>query len=99
MPLRSVCHGWWVGAADLAPSTKTRLTFKEAGDFQKDAYGGRNLHFGIREHAMGAAMNGMALMGLRSYGSGFLIFSDYSRPTLRLAVAHGAAGGLHLHAR
>src|SRR5919197_2537684 len=73
------------GAADLAPSTKTRLTFKEAGDFQKDAYGGRNLHFGIREHAMGAAMNGMALMGLRSYGSGFLIFSDYSRPTLRLA--------------
>src|SRR5215831_5686198 len=73
------------GAADLAPSTKTRLTFQGAGDFQKDSYGGRNLHFGIREHAMGAAMNGMALMGLRSYGSGFLIFSDYSRPTLRLA--------------
>jgi len=77
---------WLVGgAADLAPSTKTRLTFQDAGDFQKDSYGGRNLHFGIREHAMGAAMNGMALMGLRSYGSGFLIFSDYSRPTLRLA--------------
>lgn len=77
----------WVvgGAADLAPSTKTRLTFKEAGDFQKDSYSGRNLHFGVREHAMGAAMNGMALMGLRSFGSGFLIFSDYSRPTLRTA--------------
>jgi transketolase len=78
---------WLVGgAADLAPSTKTRLTFQGAGDFQKESYGGRNLHFGIREHAMGAAMNGMALMGLRSYGSGFLIFSDYSRPTLRLAA-------------
>jgi transketolase len=77
---------WLVGgAADLAPSTKTRLTFDGAGDFQKETYGGRNLHFGVREHAMGAAMNGMALMGLRSYGSGFLIFSDYSRPTLRLA--------------
>jgi transketolase len=77
---------WLVGgAADLAPSTKTRLTFDGAGDFQKDSYHGRNLHFGVREHAMGAAMNGMALMGLRSYGSGFLIFSDYSRPTLRLA--------------
>src|SRR5881409_2677837 len=73
------------GAADLAPSTKTRLTFDGAGDFQKDSYHGRNLHLGVREHAMGAAMNGMALMGLRSYGSGFLIFSDYSRPTLRLA--------------
>lgn len=73
------------GAADLAPSTKTRLTFADAGDFQKGSYAGRNMHFGIREHAMGAAMNGMALMGLRAYGSGFLIFSDYSRPTLRLA--------------
>jgi transketolase len=71
------------GSADLAPSTKTRLTFAGAGDFQRGSYGGRNLHFGVREHAMGAAMNGMALMGLRAYGSGFLIFSDYSRPTLR----------------
>lgn len=77
---------WLVGgAADLAPSTKTRLTFDGAGDFQKHAYAGRNVHFGVREHAMGAAMNGMALGGLRAYGSGFLIFSDYSRPTLRLA--------------
>jgi transketolase len=77
---------WLVGgAADLAPSTKTRLTFEGAGDFLKGSYHGRNLHFGIREHAMGSVMNGMALAGLRAYGSGFLIFSDYSRPTLRLA--------------
>jgi len=77
----------WVvgGAADLAPSTKTRLTFEGAGDFQRRSPGGRNLHFGVREHAMGAIMNGMALSGLRSFGSGFLIFSDYCRPTLRLA--------------
>ncbi|MEE9150135.1 MAG: transketolase [Candidatus Tectomicrobia bacterium] len=77
---------WLVGgAADLAPSTKTRLTFDGAGDFQKGSPAGRNLHFGIREHAMGSIMNGMALSGLRAFGSGFLIFSDYSRPTLRLA--------------
>ncbi len=77
---------WLVGgAADLAPSTKTRLTFDGAGDFQKGSPNGRNLHFGIREHAMGSIMNGMALSGLRAFGSGFLIFSDYSRPTLRLA--------------
>ncbi len=77
---------WLVGgAADLAPSTKTRLTFDGAGDFQKGSPDGRNLHFGIREHAMGSVMNGMALSGLRAFGSGFLIFSDYSRPTLRLA--------------
>lgn len=78
---------WLVGgAADLAPSTKTRLTFDGAGDFLKGSYHGRNLHFGVREHAMGAIMNGMAISGLRTYGSGFLIFSDYSRPTLRLAA-------------
>ncbi|MEE9150095.1 MAG: transketolase C-terminal domain-containing protein, partial [Candidatus Tectomicrobia bacterium] len=77
---------WLVGgSADLAPSTKTRLTFEGAGDFQRGSYGGRNLHFGIREHAMGSVMNGMTLSGLRAYGSGFLIFSDYCRPTLRLA--------------
>src|SRR5262249_9604958 len=77
---------WLIGgAADLAPSTKTRLTFEGAGDFEKGTHTGRNLHFGVREHAMGAALNGMALAGLRPYGAGFLIFSDYSRPTLRLA--------------
>ena len=73
------------GSADLAPSTKTRLTFKEAGDFTAQDRGGRNFHFGIREHAMGAILNGMALSKLRVYGSGFLIFSDYMRATIRLS--------------
>jgi transketolase len=73
------------GSADLAPSTKTRLTSKEAGDFEADT-AGRNLHFGIREHAMGAILNGMALIKVRPYGSGFLIFSDYGRPAIRLAA-------------
>jgi len=73
------------GAADLAPSTKTRLTFEGAGDFQAASYGGRNLHFGIREHAMGAIMNGLSLSKVRPYGSGFLIFSDYGRAPIRLA--------------
>ena len=74
------------GAADLAPSTKTRLTFDGAGDFQADNYAGRNLHFGIREHAMGAILNGMALVKVRPFGSGFLIFSDYGRMPIRLAA-------------
>ncbi len=78
---------WLVGgAADLAPSTKTRLVFDGAGDFEADCASGRNLHFGIREHAMGAAMNGMALSKVRPFGSGFLIFSDYGRPAIRLAA-------------
>jgi transketolase len=78
---------WLIGgAADLAPSTKTRLTFDGAGDFLAGSYGGRNLHFGIREHAMGAILNGMALSKLRVFGSGFLIFSDYLRPAIRLAA-------------
>ncbi len=74
------------GAADLAPSTKTRLTFKDAGDFEAHSYGGRNMHFGIREHAMGAILNGMALCKVRAYGSGFLIFSDYGKMPIRLAA-------------
>jgi len=78
---------WLVGgSADLAPSTKTRLTFDGAGDFLAETPGGRNLHFGIRENAMGSIMNGMALTKLRVYGSGFLIFSDYGRPAIRLAA-------------
>ena len=78
---------WLIGgAADLAPSTKTRLTFDGAGDFEADNYGGRNFHFGIREHAMGAILNGMALVKVRPFGSGFLIFSDYGRPPIRLAA-------------
>jgi len=74
------------GSADLAPSTKTRLTFEGAGDFTAANYGGRNLHFGIREHAMGSILNGMSLSKLRPFGSGFLIFSDYVRPSIRLAA-------------
>jgi len=74
------------GAADLAPSTKTRLTFDGAGDFEAGSYGGRNFHFGIREHAMAAACNGLALSKLRPFGSGFLIFSDYARGSIRLSA-------------
>lgn len=74
------------GAADLAPSTKTRLTFDGAGDFEADTYGGRNMHFGIREHAMASILNGMALVKVRPYGSGFLIFSDYARGAIRLSA-------------
>jgi transketolase len=78
---------WLIGgSADLAPSTKTRLTFEGAGDFTPENRAGRNLHFGIREHAMGAVLNGLALSKIRPYGSGFLIFSDYSKPTIRLAA-------------
>ncbi len=71
------------GAADLAPSTKTYIG--NATSFQKGNYTGRNFHFGIREHAMGSILNGMSLSKLRPYGAGFLIFSDYLRPTIRLA--------------
>jgi transketolase len=73
------------GAADLAPSTKTLLD--DSGAFERDNFRGRNMHFGIREHAMGAAMNGMALHGgIIPYGGTFLIFSDYMRPPMRLAA-------------
>ncbi len=74
------------GAADLAPSTKTRLTFAEAGDLTPHSYGGRNFHFGIREHVMGSILNGLSLSKVRPYGSGFLIFSDYGRAPIRLAA-------------
>ncbi|HEY4406995.1 MAG TPA: transketolase [Xanthobacteraceae bacterium] len=80
-------HPWLIGgAADLAPSTKTRLTFEGAGDLEADKPGGRNLHFGVREHAMGSILNGIALSKIRPYGSGFLIFSDYMKPPIRLAA-------------
>jgi transketolase len=74
------------GSADLAPSTKTRLTFEGAGDLTGESSGGRNLHFGVREHAMGSVLNGLSLAKVRPYGSSFLIFSDYSRPALRLSA-------------
>jgi transketolase len=81
-------HVPWLlgGAADLAPSTKSNLTFDGAGSFEAENYGGRNMHFGIREHAMGSICNGLALSALRPYGSGFLIFSDYMKPPIRLSA-------------
>lgn len=78
---------WLIGgSADLAPSTKTRLTFEGAGDFEAGNYAGCNLHFGIREFAMGASLNGLALSKVRAYGSTFLIFSDYARTAIRLSA-------------
>ena len=80
-------HQWLIGgAADLSPSTKTRLLFEGAGDLEADTPGGRNMHFGIREHAMGAVLNGIALSKVRAFGSGFLIFSDYMKPPIRLSA-------------
>jgi transketolase len=80
-------YPWLVGgAADLAPSTKTRLNFAGAGDLEHDNPGGRNLHFGIREHAMGAILSGLAVSNIRPYGSSFLIFSDYMKPSIRLCA-------------
>ncbi len=79
---------WLIGgSADLAPSTGTRLA--DGGDFLPKSYAGRNLHFGIREHEMGACLNGMALSKLRVYGSQFLIFSDYERAPIRLSALMG----------
>jgi transketolase len=74
------------GAADLAPSTKTLQTFQGAGAFEPGNYGGRNMHFGVREHAMGAVANGMALSYLRPYTGTFLVFADYMHPPIRLAA-------------
>jgi transketolase len=78
---------WLIGgSADLAHSNKTNLTFDGAGDFFAGEYGGRNLHFGVREHAMGAAVNGMSVSRLRAYSATFFNFSDYMRPSMRLAA-------------
>jgi len=78
---------WFIGgSADLGSSNKTTLKYPGAGDFQPGSPGGKNLHFGIREHAMAAAVNGMALSKLRPFGATFFIFSDYARPAIRLAA-------------
>jgi transketolase len=74
------------GSADLATSDRTRLKFEGAGDFQPGSYGGRNLHFGVREHAMGATVNGMTVSKMRCYGGTFFNFSDYMKPAIRLAA-------------
>jgi transketolase len=80
-------HPWLMGgSADLYPSTKTRLTFDGAGDFEANHYNARNFHFGIREHAMGAIVNGMVLSNIRAYGSTFLIFSDYMKMPIRISA-------------
>ena len=80
-------HPWLIGgSADLAPSTKTHLAFEGAGDLEAATPGGRNMHFGIREHAMGAILNGLALSKIRAFGSSFLIFSDYMKPPIRLSA-------------
>jgi transketolase len=78
---------WFLGgSADLAPSNKTALKFAGAGDFEPGSPGGRNLHFGIREHAMAAIVNGLSLSKLRAFGSTFFIFSDYAKPAIRLSA-------------
>jgi transketolase len=78
---------WLVGgSADLAGSDRTRLKFNGAGDFQAGSYGGRNLHFGVREHGMAAALNGMAVSKIRPFGGTFFNFSDYMKPSIRLAA-------------
>jgi transketolase len=78
---------WFLGgSADLGPSNKTTLKFAGAGDFEAATPGGRNLHFGVREHAMAAIVNGLALSKLRPFGATFFVFSDYARPSIRLAA-------------
>jgi transketolase len=78
---------WLIGgSADLATSNKTNLKFEGAGDFQAGSYGGRNLHFGVREHVMGASVNGLTVSGIRAFGATFFNFSDYMRASIRLAA-------------
>src|SRR5262249_45336620 len=78
---------WFLGGpADLGPSNKTTLTYEGAGSFQAGQYDGKNLHFGIREHAMAATVNGLSLSKLRPFGATFFIFSDYARPAIRLSA-------------
>src|SRR5581483_4688228 len=78
---------WLIGgSADLDTSTKTHLKFEGAGEFQAGSYAGRNIHFGVREHAMGAILNGLALSNVRPFGATFFNFSDYMKPPIRLAA-------------
>ncbi len=82
---------WLIGgSADLATSNKTTLKFEGAGDFQPGEYAGRNLHFGVREHVMGASVNGLTLSGIRAFGATFFNFSDYMRASIRLAALEEA---------
>ena len=91
---------WFLGgSADLGPSNKTTLTYEGAGSFQAGSPGGKNLHFGIREHAMAAIVNGLSLSKLRAFGATFFIFSDYARPGHPAVGTDGAADHLRVHAR
>ena len=91
---------WMIGgSADLAHSNKTNLTFEGAGDFFPGQYHGRNLHFGVREHAMGAIVNGLSVSQLRAFSATFFNFSDYMRAEHAACGAHGSAFHLHFHAR
>ncbi len=78
---------WFLGgSADLGPSNKTTLTYEGAGNFQAESPSGKNLHYGIREHAMAATVNGLSLSKVRAFGATFFIFSDYARPAIRLSA-------------
>jgi len=87
------------GSADLGPSNKTTLTFTGALDFEADSPTGKNLHFGIREHAMAAIVNGLSLSKIRAFGATFFIFSDYARPAIPARRDYGTAGDFRFHAR
>jgi transketolase len=78
---------WFLGgSADLGPSNRTTLKYEGAGDFEPGTYGGKNIHYGVREHSMAAIVNGMSLSKLRPFGATFFIFSDYARPAIRLSA-------------
>ncbi len=87
------------GSADLAPSNKSDLTFEGAGEFLPGNYGGRNLHFGIREHAMAGIVNGLSLSGLRAYGATFFVFTDYMRGGNAVGQHHAPAGDVYPDSR
>ena len=91
---------WFLGGSgDLAPSNKTSLTFPGAGDLQPETPGGKNVHFGIREHAMCAIVNGLSLSKIRAFGATFFIFSDYARGAIRLSALMEMPVHLHFHPR
>ena len=91
---------WLIGgSADLAPSTMTLQTFEGSASFSSDDWHGRNFHFGIREHGMAAALNGMATCKVRPYGATFFTFFDYCKPSFRLSCHQSLTGHLHFHAR
>ena len=95
--LRKISRGFLAVRRTSGHPPRPRSTYEGAGDFEAATPGGKNLHFGIREHAMGAILNGMSLSKLRPFGATFFIFSDYARPAIRLASLNGAAGDFCVH--